>query len=157
MIIGTETWLTPDVLNNEIFPPELNYIVYRKDRSDGYGGVLIAVIQYLPSCEVSLQQFNHEILWVQLKTCDGHKYAVGGFYQPNLDLSQPLEELDKSLDMLEEKFKHATVWLAGDFNAPDIIWPDLTLSSNARNVSTQSYLLDITLDHGLYQMVNSPT
>jgi len=101
--------------------PKLNYIVYRKDRSDGYGGVLIAVIQYLSSCEVSLQQFNHEILWIQLKACDGYKYAFGGFYQPNLDSSQPLEELDKSLDMLEEKFKHVTVWLAGDFNAPDII------------------------------------
>ena len=56
IIIGTETWLTPDVLNNEIFPPKLNYIVYRKDRTDGYGGVLISIIQHLlPSCEVPLQ------------------------------------------------------------------------------------------------------
>ena len=41
IIIGTETWLNDSVHNSEIFPP--NYNIYRRDRRDGFGGVLIAV------------------------------------------------------------------------------------------------------------------
>ena len=35
---GTETWLTPDVMNSEIILPEFGYNIYRKDRVSGYGG-----------------------------------------------------------------------------------------------------------------------
>ena len=41
IIIGNETWLSPSIYSTEIFPPE--YEVIRKDRNDGYGGVLIAI------------------------------------------------------------------------------------------------------------------
>ena len=40
IMIITETWLSPDILNSEIFPR--GYSVFRKDRADGFGGVLIA-------------------------------------------------------------------------------------------------------------------
>jgi len=41
ILIGTETWLRNDISSSEIFPE--GYNVYRKDRWDGYGGVLVAV------------------------------------------------------------------------------------------------------------------
>ena len=41
VIIGSETWLKPDISDSEIFPP--GYHVYRKDRADGYGGVLLGI------------------------------------------------------------------------------------------------------------------
>lgn len=41
ILIGTETWLNNGIHSSEIFPP--NYAVIRKDRGDGYGGVLLAV------------------------------------------------------------------------------------------------------------------
>jgi hypothetical protein len=42
IIIDTETWLNDSVHNSEIFPP--NYNIYRRrDRRDGFGGVLVAV------------------------------------------------------------------------------------------------------------------
>jgi len=40
IIVGTETWLSANVNNNEIVPPEWNYNIYRKDRP---GGVMIAI------------------------------------------------------------------------------------------------------------------
>ena len=43
IIVGTKTWLSANVSNNEIIPAEWNFNVYRKDRQDGYGGVMIAV------------------------------------------------------------------------------------------------------------------
>ena len=35
--VGTESWLSPEITNNEIFPS--CYTIYRRDRPDGYGGV----------------------------------------------------------------------------------------------------------------------
>ena len=41
ILIGTETWLNQTITDNEIFPP--GYSLLRKDRQDGYGGVLLAI------------------------------------------------------------------------------------------------------------------
>ena len=40
IIFGTETWLSPEISSSEIFPPCYN--VFRRDRYDGYGGILLA-------------------------------------------------------------------------------------------------------------------
>lgn len=45
VIMGSETWLKPEMGYREIFPP--GYKLYRKERRDGYGGVLVAVIENL--------------------------------------------------------------------------------------------------------------
>ena len=42
-----ETWLNKNILNNEILPS--NNKVYRCDRGDGYGGVLIGVTNDISS------------------------------------------------------------------------------------------------------------
>ena len=49
IIIGTETWLSKDILDNEIIPSEFNYTINRKDCNDGYRGVLIAVTKHILS------------------------------------------------------------------------------------------------------------
>ena len=43
IIIGTEIWLSPDISNNEIIPNDFNYNIYRNDRQDGYGGMMLAI------------------------------------------------------------------------------------------------------------------
>lgn len=41
IVIGNESWLKPNISSNEIFPENFN--VFKKDRTDGYGGVFQAV------------------------------------------------------------------------------------------------------------------
>ena len=66
--------------NNEIIPPEYGYNIYRHDRQDSYGGVLIAVRNTIPSLEVSLLATNCEILWVKV-TIPGHvPHLIGAYY-----------------------------------------------------------------------------
>ena len=36
-----ETWLNPNILNNEVLSQ--SYKLFREDRADGYGGILIGV------------------------------------------------------------------------------------------------------------------
>ena len=40
--VGTESWLSPEITNNEIFPS--CYTVNRRDHPDGYGGVFLAAV-----------------------------------------------------------------------------------------------------------------
>jgi len=40
VIVGTESWLKSSITSSEIFAPQFE--VFRRDRSDGYGGVFLA-------------------------------------------------------------------------------------------------------------------
>ena len=53
VIIGSETWIKPDISDCEIFPP--GYHVYRKDRADGYGGVLLGISTCLNSNKIETE------------------------------------------------------------------------------------------------------
>ena len=65
VIIGTETWLNPNIHSSEIFPP--NYAVFRKDRGDGYGGVLIAVNNAYIAETVNARHPEVESTFVKIK------------------------------------------------------------------------------------------
>lgn len=80
ILICTETWLNADIKNCEIFPD--HYQVFRKDRADGYGGVMIAVknmtAQILDELSV-----NAELLWIKLDLGKNAVRYVGAYYNPN--------------------------------------------------------------------------
>ena len=51
---------------------------------------------------------------------------------------------------------NATVWLAGDFNAPNIDWETMTLKNNHAHTQTHNSLLTrIAYDHGLTTNVST--
>ena len=55
-VILTETKLNKDILTSEVFPSELGYMVYRKDRSnEGGGGIALLIRSCYSSTEVTLQ------------------------------------------------------------------------------------------------------
>ena len=54
-VILTETKLNKDILTSEVFPSELGYTVYRKDRpNEGGGGVALLIRSCYSSTEVTL-------------------------------------------------------------------------------------------------------
>jgi len=66
VIIFTETWLKPEILNSDIFPGK--YTIYRHDRPSRRGGVvLIAADSTLTSEEILVEEFyNIEFIFVRL-------------------------------------------------------------------------------------------
>ncbi len=71
IIIGTESWLSDEINNNEIFPPDFTAI--RKDRNsnDGRGGVFVAIrndligthqVELDTECEIVLGA--HPVSWL---------------------------------------------------------------------------------------------
>ena len=65
IILGNESWLTPDIKNSEIFPESFDAV--RKDRaSDAHGGVFIAFKRYLLCTETPELDTNCEIVWCKM-------------------------------------------------------------------------------------------
>ena len=62
VVIGTESWLTEDISDSEVFPP--GYKIYRRDRSDRTGGgVFLAVKSHLPSTAHEITDNEIESIW----------------------------------------------------------------------------------------------
>ena len=59
VIAGCESWLSLSIASAEIFPT--GYLIYRYDRSDGYGGVFVACQNTL-TCEQLTFDTNVEIV-----------------------------------------------------------------------------------------------
>ena len=120
IIIANETWLKPTIHTSEVMPPGFNTL--RKDRGDGYGGVLLAV-----SCEFTDNQIttdtDKEIIATKISTgCKKTSLVIVSVYRP------PNTDIDYALDLCS-KIKHivntnrsATIWISGDLNLPDIDW-----------------------------------
>ena len=114
--MGTETWLSPNVNNNEVISPEWNYNIYRKDRPDGYGGVMIAVSKQINSHEMTELRTDCELLWTQLAIGNSSKLFVGAYYRPHIGDQCSIDQLNLSLQKLDESMKNPEIWLIGDFN-----------------------------------------
>ena len=122
IIIGTETWLTPDILTTEIFPAPFNMTVQRRDRptnSGKGGGVLIATRPELTVKPRPDLDTDCEITWIQLQLSNCKSILISAFYRPPSSDQAILEKLELSLSLIPPD---KLIWIAGDFNLPDIDW-----------------------------------
>ena len=81
IITGCETWLTPAIHDSEVLPS--NYTVYRKDRPDGCGGVMVGVSNDLISEDIPINA-DVELKAVKVKLCDGQELIVCSAYRPRI-------------------------------------------------------------------------
>ena len=98
---------------------------------------------------------NCEILWTKINLVGVNTLLVGAFYRPHMKDRQAIKELKLSLQRLNRS--NATVWLAGDFNAPHIDWSIPGVVHGSPYSTAHEELLGVTQDHGLEQVVLKPT
>ena len=65
IVVGTESWLTPDISNSEIIPKDLGYNIFREDRTTGTGGgvrdgILVSEQKHFKT------ESDCEIVWVRV-------------------------------------------------------------------------------------------
>ena len=153
IIIGTETWLKPDITNSEIFPPEMGYNVFRRDRKDGYGGVLIATRDYLVVQEIHQQEII-EAVAVKITLNSYPLTVVAAYRTPTNSSQEGMNNILNYMDMLDRK---GALWIGGDLNLPDIDWKSETVAGHQYASTISSTFIDKTRDLGLTQVVHKPT
>ena len=81
VVIGTESWLTPEISSGEIFPS--GYTAYRTDRKAKKrgGGVFIMVRNSLICTEEAQFRTNCEMVWVKLEVTGVHPLYICAYYK----------------------------------------------------------------------------
>ena len=140
VILGSETWLNKNIASAELFPP--TYDVYRKDRSDGYGGVLIAIKKIFIAEQVSYNNNKCEAVFIKLPL-DGKKtLIIGSVYRPPSSSSEYMEDLCSAINDIHRRHRNAVLWLGGDFNLPDVNWETLSTEGHSTPVAISKCFLD---------------
>ena len=151
VIIGSETWLRPDISDSEIFPS--GYHVYRKDRVDGIGGVLLGISNSLNSNNI---ETDGKFVAVNVL---GSKHAIifAAAYRPPRSDQAYMDTVNQTLPTLCHKFYNMPIWISSDMNLPDIEWETEKLTTNQYTHSISYSFWDTLANTGLQQIVNFPT
>ena len=156
VILGTESWLSDDISDAEVFPP--NYVAYRKDRGDRTGGgVFICVRDSIISYKEDWNSEGQcEAVWCRLVDEHNKTYLVGCFYDPPSDCLLSLSEF---LTVLQDRAQpqNSRILVGGDFNLPDINWDCMMTKVGGRCKNKNDMLLDFLNNCGLEQLVRTPT
>ncbi|KAK3103783.1 hypothetical protein FSP39_021868 [Pinctada imbricata] len=160
IVLGTETWLSPEISSYEYFNSS-EYTVYRRDRqvnskNQSHGGVLIAISKNILSEEIVELQTSCESVWAEINLANARKLIVGCYYRPPSDNGESLDELRLSLGRLNFSSK-SLLLLGGDFNLGHIDWSIPTVIPGKSDMSIHSELLSIINDYSLDQIVDKPT
>ena len=157
IIVGTESWLSPDVADSEVFPVDLGYTVFRRDRftTTRGGGVFILVRKQFTVSRVPELETDCELLWVKIELLGGKPLYVGAYYKPEESDEHSLSELNSSLSQFAHKGN--PIWLLGDFNMPKYDWCTNSTDPCCRNLALYESFIDLIHDSNLQQMVDFPT
>ena len=82
VIVGTESWLYPEISDSEVFPP--GFTPFRRDRKSTKrgGGVFILVHENFICTEQPEFSSECELLWVRLQIAGSHPLYIGAYYKP---------------------------------------------------------------------------
>ncbi|MCG8046380.1 MAG: hypothetical protein JAY66_11960 [Candidatus Thiodiazotropha taylori] len=160
IVVGTESWLTPEHHDSEFFPSVLGYTPFREDRVTDTkgGGVFILVKDSLYATEQKQFKTNCEIIWIKLSIVAAKPLYIAAYYRPRESDVQGLEELRKSLELVSKK--NGNIWILGDFNFPKLSWDSdhmPTMKPGCRLLSLYKDFLSCLDDFDLVQMVSKPT
>ena len=138
VIIGSETWIRPDISDCEIFPP--GYHVYRKDRADGQGGVLLRISTSLNSNKIEIET-EGEFMAAKVLSSK-HAIIFAAAYRPPRSDQTYMDTVNQNLSTLCHKFSNMPIWIGGEMNLPDIEWEAEQLTTNQNTHSINYSFLD---------------
>jgi len=102
VIFGTESWLKSDVKVSEVFSN--GYVVYRKDRDDGYGGVFVACRETLATSDIQLTISSSELVACHISLTDHNSLIACSVYWPPSSDASYLQELCQQLATIQANY-----------------------------------------------------
>ena len=132
VLVLAETKIDHIVHPSEFLPDGATH----KDRSRSGGGVMLAFKSCYSVETIALEDVDAEAAWPSILVNKCQKLVVGVFYrQPDRRTCQ-VENLEKTLYQISEKYKNSpntTYMLSGGFKAGDINWGLGTVLDNSNH------------------------
>ncbi|XP_061188846.1 uncharacterized protein LOC133197022 [Saccostrea echinata] len=156
IIVGTETyWLNDNIFSAVVIPTTYN--VFRRDRADSHGGIIIAVKNDLVCTPVYTSK-DHELLCVRLQVNKKKSIIIGAYYRPpNITCENNAFLAVAEMSKVRSDHPKCDFWMAGDFNHPDINWSTQSIISHQYPSKMSTEYLNIPGDCGVEQLVCTPT
>jgi hypothetical protein len=155
IIVGTDSWLLPDMHNGEFMPPGYTAIA-RRDRQDGYGGVFIMAKSNTPCDELCTSQ-QSKLVAISVGRRNNQPLIIAGLYRPPSGTQDQAEQICTEVQELVRNHAHASFWLPEDFKLPDISWEHNNISGNQNALGVNNAFLTLVEDNGFQQMVDFST
>jgi len=125
IIILIETWLTPDISDNELGFASFQVIRLDSNHNNSTsirgGGVLIAIKNTRSFQPISLTVSNVEQLFVLL-SLDSCHLLVGSVYLPPRSPLSVVDSHTASIEHIISSYKPNSLVICGDYNLPNINW-----------------------------------
>jgi len=155
----SETWLTESISSSEYF--NANYNVFRKDRLDRGGGVLIAVNSRYSSEIVSLDNTdNIEFICVKILIKNNINVYFAMSYIPPCSSSNIYKLHNQAINLINAHCNESDIVItAGDFNIPHADWmeddenPNIMYPVQINPEYAADFIYSIN-ELGLYQVNN---
>ena len=151
--IGTESWLTEDINNNEIFLSD--YTVHRKDRTDGYGGVFFGCRNTYTCTCINITN-SSELVSCKIDLEEGNLIVIAVYRPPNNNLANA-ETLCETIERVVLDYPDSVIWIAGDLNLPNVCWNNWTVNDINYPFALCNLFIDLFVTHGFCHLVDSPT
>ena len=117
---------------------------------------MIAISKRISSSYEPWFQTSCELVWAKVNINHYQNVYIGAYYRPHLSDYNSIKQLEISLNQLINTAPYSVVWLAGDFNAPNIDWPNLRVPPGSPYNNCKQYLLDVIEDHCMMQIITEP-
>lgn len=164
IVVFTETWLSSDVFDSEVFCNEFN--VYRRDRygvtgkGKRGGGVLISVhSSILSDCVMFSENIDVEFICVRLSFRDLCIYITCSYIPPGSCIGVYLEHASLIQDVVGRLSVNDIILIMGDFNLPRVSWtlcPDICRLMPLSSSNEMDKFFDILFESCLIQFNNIP-
>ena len=155
ILVGSEAWLKDSINSSEFMPPGYDPPL-RKDISDGYGGVMIAIRSGIIAEQIPIDS-DCEIVGVKVQTNGPHPLIVLGVYRPTNNNKDYANFLCDIIQTIAGQFPNNPLWVTGDLNLPDIDWLSDTIVSHQYRNEINNTFLELFSTLGLSQIVYFPT
>jgi Reverse transcriptase (RNA-dependent DNA polymerase)/Endonuclease-reverse transcriptase len=151
VFIATETWLSGEFTDKEIFPNGFN--IFRKDRDTKTwgGGVAIGVKDCYEADVVKEELRKYEMKIVKIKLSQGGNLCIFGVYRPPNNDYEIINKLQELLRRRNEK--EEIIVRGGDLNLPKISWEE----GNSISRKSQELITRLIMEEGLEQQVKDNT
>ena len=147
IVAVSESWLSPNVYNNEFFPN--GYHVFRKDRADSYGGVLLACRD-----SINCQAFdtNSETVICRVTLNRHQSVIICLFYRPPNNNIQNVKDLCDLCTNITATYPNIPIWLVSDLNLPNIDWENTCIQGSAYPLVLCDTIVDFLQEYGFTQV-----